>query len=418
MLPFHARPVGPPHEGLRSIKPANSLFDKLMSYRSYRLKLTTDVRTSFATSEVRTHLKNLTLTLKSHAFDGDDPILIFDFLTRFVNEADMLGMSEAQAFVALPAFLKGDAEVQFKANLSGASRLGGVTCWPEAVQYLLETYATPSAMRESLVHLRSVSQGVDETEIAYRKRLLGALHRCGNVHGEDEKMTLYVDGLLPTLRTVVARYRESVHRRSMTFRALVNYAHHEDEAVRGRVLAMTKRSRQSTPATLPRPRSPSPRPRGQTRDAHLINADQCLYAATQAEGDTGVPQTQASPTLETRSQTGDQEDVLYANTVGPRRRSPPRINFEGPRTPRVGWIDAGGSNVICHTCYEAGHIAPQYPLKLYQIDRVVRNFEALDDQTRATVPTKSYEEAKAYIQFREARAPGPKTTDDGDSKKD
>ena len=61
---------------------------------------------------------------------------------------------------------------------------------------------------------------------------------------------------------------------------------------------------------------------------------------------------------------------------------------------------------------------PQCPLKLYQIDRVVRNFKALDDQTRATVPTKSYEEAKAYIQFREARAPGPKTTEDGDSKKD
>ena len=128
VLPFHARPIGPPHVGLRSIKPANSLFDKLMSYRSYRLKRTIDVRSLFDTTEVRTHLKNLTLTLKSLAFDGDDPIMIFDFLTRFVNEADMLNMSEAQAFVARPAFLKSDAEDQFKENLSGAASLGGVTC--------------------------------------------------------------------------------------------------------------------------------------------------------------------------------------------------------------------------------------------------------------------------------------------------
>ena len=63
----------------------------------------------------------------------------------------------------------------------------------------------------------------------------------------------------------------------------------------------------------------------------------------------------------------------------------------------MGWIDTGRSAVICHTCYEAGHIAPQCNLKLYQIDRVVNNYEALDDQTRAKVPSKSYEDAKAYL---------------------
>ena len=73
ILPFHSRPTGPPHKGLGPIKPANKRFDNLMSYRSYRLRETTDTRSSKATAEVRPHLKNLSLTLGKHKFDGTDP---------------------------------------------------------------------------------------------------------------------------------------------------------------------------------------------------------------------------------------------------------------------------------------------------------------------------------------------------------
>ena len=108
---FNSRPKGPPHVGLR--KTANRILDKLISYRSYRLIVTTDTHSSRATAEVRTHIKKLNLTIKEHKFDGSDPIKIFDLLTRFVNEADMLAMSEAQAFIALPTFLADTAEIQF-----------------------------------------------------------------------------------------------------------------------------------------------------------------------------------------------------------------------------------------------------------------------------------------------------------------
>ena len=63
-------------------------------------------------------------------------VLIFDFLARFVEEADTLGMSESQAFVALLKFLRDSAEQQFQAIRNGA-RLGGVACWPEAVRHLI-----------------------------------------------------------------------------------------------------------------------------------------------------------------------------------------------------------------------------------------------------------------------------------------
>lgn len=122
---FYSRPEGPPHLGLRSIKPANDKLDKLMSYRSYRFMITTGTRSSRATAEVCVHIKNLNLTMRKHTFDGTYPIKIFNFLTRFVNKADMLNISEALAFIALKTFLVDPAETQFRTNLSGASSHGG-----------------------------------------------------------------------------------------------------------------------------------------------------------------------------------------------------------------------------------------------------------------------------------------------------
>lgn len=76
-----------------------------MSYRFYRLKLTADTRPSVKTSEIRVHIKNINITMKSHVFDRVDPIRIFNFLTLFVSEADTLNMPEVQALITLPTFL-------------------------------------------------------------------------------------------------------------------------------------------------------------------------------------------------------------------------------------------------------------------------------------------------------------------------
>lgn len=67
--------------------------------------ISTETRSSRVTTGVCVHIKNLNLALKNHKFDGTDPIRVFDFLARFVNEADMVNTSEAQAFIALLQFL-------------------------------------------------------------------------------------------------------------------------------------------------------------------------------------------------------------------------------------------------------------------------------------------------------------------------
>ena len=111
---------------------------------------------------------------------------------------------------------------------------------PEAIQYLLRTYATAAAMREALESLRNIRQTSTEAEEDYRKRLNDAIFRCGNIHEEDEKMTYYVDGLNNTIRMVVAQYRENVPRRDLTFEGLCHFARSEDDAHRARMEQIVK----------------------------------------------------------------------------------------------------------------------------------------------------------------------------------
>ena len=68
--------------------------------------------------------------MKDYRFSGEDPILIFDFLSRMVEECDILGLTEAQEYVVLLQFLMGKAAKKFRSTRNGA-RSGGVSCWPE-----------------------------------------------------------------------------------------------------------------------------------------------------------------------------------------------------------------------------------------------------------------------------------------------
>lgn len=61
--------------------------------------------------------------------------------------------------------------------------------------------------------------------------LSDAIHRCGNFHEEDRKMNFYIDGLLPTARTIVAHFSESKLKSDLTFKELTHFASAEGEAV-------------------------------------------------------------------------------------------------------------------------------------------------------------------------------------------
>lgn len=71
-----------------------------MSYQPYRLQCPMDNLSLFLV-----HIKNLKLLIEEHTFDSVDSIRVLEYLTRFVNDAGRLNMSEVQSFLEFPMFL-------------------------------------------------------------------------------------------------------------------------------------------------------------------------------------------------------------------------------------------------------------------------------------------------------------------------
>ena len=148
IVPFHQRLKGPSNLLLASLQPSNQRYQRLMSYRYYRLRKTAHTRDHQRTSQLHKFLKNLDLSFRESKLSGRDPTFIFYFLTRMVEECDTLGISKAPAFMNLPYFFSDNARTQDRAIQSG-SMSSGATCRPEGVQYRLRTYDTPAAMRNA-----------------------------------------------------------------------------------------------------------------------------------------------------------------------------------------------------------------------------------------------------------------------------
>ena len=93
--------------GLKPLRATNLLYDQLLDYRYYRLRRTSQSRSSRDTGKAKEYVKRMEYILKEYSFNGTGPIRVLAFLEKFVEEADILRMSEEQAFIALPKLLTG-----------------------------------------------------------------------------------------------------------------------------------------------------------------------------------------------------------------------------------------------------------------------------------------------------------------------
>lgn len=67
----------------------NKVYRRIIDYRIYRLKVRKVQRTSREAGSVMDQIKRLKVGMSDLIFDEKDPILIFDFLSRFLTEWDM-----------------------------------------------------------------------------------------------------------------------------------------------------------------------------------------------------------------------------------------------------------------------------------------------------------------------------------------
>lgn len=360
-----------------------------MSYRCYRLGNTDMGRTPEGTGRVKDCIKRLSLPLHNLHFTGEDPILVLRFLERFVYEAGFIRMTEGQAYTALPFFLRGQAEDQFNA-VSGSARAaeGGITCWPEAVQFLLRSYATNTNTHEAILALRHTQQKPGETETDYSARLLNAFKRCGNVYSGEEKITMFIDGLSPAIRPLVANRRED--RLHAPYPEIVHYAKAEGDALPARQGPLGRRYRTMF-VDQPDAESLSILRRGKGPSEGVNLASGEVESVATAE----LPTTVATSV-------GDDEAVLYGVNVRPQYVP---YSDQGTRSARPGRRDnrsaagtrqkEGESQYICHLCYARGHISPQCNLPVREYARAIVNYESLSPAEPEVVPEGSYHRAKA-----------------------
>ncbi len=399
---FFEREKGPQYLSLRAERPSDPTFDRLMNYRYYRLLKRRATRDADAMIDGQRRLKALQRSLDSvPKFDGKDPIMVFAFLTRFTEEADLNGLTEAQALVALPRFLRDEASLAFQtAQSSGHS--GGVNSWSEAVHFLLTSYATPSAMREAVIRVQEMKQKASEDEQAYNARLCQAIHRCGNVFTEPQRTTYFVNGLLPDIRSKVARFRESIPRHLVRYGAVVQYARDEGESVRANQASVRQVPRRQAPAS----------------QAHLLHEHGHEEPATSTPNPQGVFLMGAAA----HSQTGtipvsDNTSDLPSTQDGGQTRQEELYMVQAPRVPhsdhhtnrnRPGWKTS--NPLVCFKCFAKNEcIATNCTADPLDFARTVRNYEALTPQEQALAPNGvgTYQLAKRCLAASQATPEAP-----------
>ena len=118
-------------------------FARSLSYRAYRLKNRSKVCSERDTAKVRDHNARLEMTMSKWKISGMNHMAIQGFLAKFVKEADILGMSQAQSLLGVSCVMSGAAQTTFEAvRDSPLEGRHGVTTWPEEINYLLAHYCT------------------------------------------------------------------------------------------------------------------------------------------------------------------------------------------------------------------------------------------------------------------------------------
>lgn len=104
-IPFSYGPKGSKLPGLDYLVLCVEQYHKLLSYRYYLLANNTATPTTTSVMRIYRIVKNLEVTMNTFKFLGEDPILIYDFLSRLVREADVLEKDGGKVMACLSHML-------------------------------------------------------------------------------------------------------------------------------------------------------------------------------------------------------------------------------------------------------------------------------------------------------------------------
>ena len=232
-------------------------------------------------------------------------------------------------------------------------------------------------------------------------------------------MTIFIDGLDPSIRTLVARHREQRPRHELTYQELAQFARDEGDAYRARrqVTVQPKVPRIPRASIVDRAQANmllTPVPSVATGSGHshddlfIIGSEQELESDRTSDLPSTDPSIQAPPQQEAgnelESADSEVDATLYASAGPPRIARPQPVPFQNAGTSRArpGWVDRNrhqpqpptcDASIICQTCYAPGHYANECKLQFHHFLQIVKNFDALPNEQRAALLRRSYDRA-------------------------
>ena len=369
--------------GLKELSPGDPRFRRVLSYRTYRLRNTDGGRGPSVAYNTGVNTRRVAHVMASHIFDGSDSIAVLSFLSRFKQQMDNNKLSEGAACLICPNFLGGDAKEVYENNFELPEEEGGFNSWPEAVQFLLKSYAKDRHIEEALASLDDIKQMSEEKETAYAKRLRTQARRCGGVFTEPEMITRFIRGLHEDLKPLL-RLTRADYSLPNVFQDFVERATAQGEAHRALAGREGKPPKRREGASAPFKRGDKAIPLATLRRGPQVysvdpleeHGDDLPYygpvtgppggapvMATQAAEDhlSDVPTAEldiSDPTLSGAGSLPHEEAYL----VQPNRN--PRVPSYAQPTPqqRPGWLAFRNEPTdICFECFALGHKKPNCP---------------------------------------------------------
>ena len=226
---------------LTELNPSNRRFARVLSYKNYRLH----DRNSSERGKIRRRVASWTkrMTTSVGKFSGADPISVLQFLAKFKIAADNNGIPEGGAKLVLRNFLTGRAAEAYDASLY-VDALGmetmGIQHWPDAVHWLLQTYAKDSHIRDVVTRIRDLKQKDQETEYDFGHRVLATYSRIPGVYTQADQVVTFIEGLHEAVSAGVNRDRQVAPNSYETIHSVMDLANSHGIVERARSAQLGK----------------------------------------------------------------------------------------------------------------------------------------------------------------------------------
>ena len=353
--------LGPSVPGLVEQETRREEFSELVSYRFYRLHNRSHTMSAKVSGDINAQLKRLKHHIEGK-FSGESAIKVLDFLSSFKKAADQNSISEASAGLLLPYFLDGRAKSGLQSRLKQVPR--STPTYPAAVNWLLQSFATETAISAACQRVMTAKQTSEEDEEQFATRVLKYSADAGNVFSENTLITVYLDGLLPFAANIVGAQVT----KDMTFTQVQNLAVRAGRAAR---------------TLVPRGASKIP---GSTNPSGRIR-----------------PTIAASTEVDTRELFPPSEVVAaaIAHSDLDREDTGSSLSFQSSvSVPSRGWSSVAGTPMgepihaverrylSCHLCYDPSHLIADCPLLGPEVQKIAQNKrdERVAARTRPPTP--------------------------------